>query len=50
MFPAINAASIKMVPEPHMGSTKLLMRSQPVSSTMPAASTSLMGARFVWSR
>jgi len=44
MLAAISAASIRNVPEPHMGSTKGVSPRQPVMSMMPAASTSLMGA------
>ena len=44
MLAAMRAASMRNVPEPHMGSTKLLLPSQPLSFMMPAARTSLIGA------
>ena len=46
----ISAASIKIVPEPHIGSIKLVRLSQPVNKTSPAANTSLIGAKLVLSR
>ena len=44
MLAAIRAASIRKVPEPHIGSTKLLSPLHPVFIMIPAARTSLMGA------
>ena len=44
MFLAMSAASMAIVPEPHMGSMKSVSAFHPVMSMMPAASTSLSGA------
>ncbi len=47
MLHAIIAASIAIVPLPHIGSSKSDCPSQPDNITKPAASTSLIGAIFV---
>ena len=47
MLQAIIAASISMVPEPHMGSIKSDCPSQPESIINPAAKTSFIGAMLV---
>ena len=44
---AIMVASIKIVPEPHIGSIKFSSPVYPESNTNPAAKTSLIGAIFV---
>jgi len=44
MLRAMSAASIAMVPEPHMGSIKSQSPFHPVIIMMPAANTSLRGA------
>ncbi len=44
---AIIAASIKIVPEPHIGSIKFSSPVYPDNRTIPAAKTSLIGAMFV---
>ena len=44
---AIIAASIKIVPEPHIGSIKFDSPDHPDIITRPAAKTSLIGAIFV---
>ena len=44
MFLANRAASMRMVPEPHMGSIKSVSPFQPERRIIPAASTSLRGA------
>ena len=43
------AASIKRVPEPHIGSTKVLPGLQGTSSIIAAANVSLIGALFALS-
>ena len=44
MFAAIRAASMRNVPEPHIGSAKSQSPRQPVLRMIPAARTSLIGA------
>jgi hypothetical protein len=44
MLRAMSAASMAMVPEPHIGSMRSQSPFQPVIMIMPAASTSLRGA------
>src|SRR6056300_959748 len=47
MLHNIIPASIQIVPEPHMGSTRVEFLSQPEREINPAAITSLRGAMFV---
>ena len=47
MLQAIIAASIRIVPEPHIGSIKFSSPVNPDSITIPAANTSLIGAILV---
>ena len=49
-FKDMSAASIKNVPEPHIGSTSGVRPVHPAVITRPAASTSLIGARLVFAR
>ena len=44
IWSAIRAASMRIVPEPHIGSMKFVLPSQPDLLTMTAARFSLMGA------
>ena len=50
MLAAIRAASIRNVPEPHIGSAKSVSPRHPVVMMMPAARTSLIGASVCSSR
>ena len=48
LFFAINAASIGMVPLPHIKSMSGLFLSQPLNKIIPAANVSLTGASPAW--